>query len=95
MEKMLEVRSFQETLNAGMCGPASLEIVLDYYGLERSEKELAKLTENDKDLGTTAEKIAETARKLGFTAEIKNGCEFTDIKKWLNKSVPVIVDWFT
>ncbi|MDD3497969.1 MAG: cysteine peptidase family C39 domain-containing protein [Candidatus Moranbacteria bacterium] len=92
---MLKVKPFQETLNAGMCGPASLKIVLDHYGLEKSEQELAKLTENDKDLGATAENIAETARKLGFMAEIKNKCEFADIEEWLDKDVPVIVDWFT
>ena len=29
MKKMLNVESFQETLNASMCGPASLKIVLN------------------------------------------------------------------
>ncbi len=28
MKKILNVKPFQETLNAGMCGPASLKIVL-------------------------------------------------------------------
>lgn len=95
MKKMLNVRPFQETLNAGMCGPASLKLVLNYYGLDKSEQELAELTKNDKDLGSTAENITEAARKLGFMAEIKNECDFADIEDWLNKDVPMIVDWFT
>lgn len=93
--KILDVKPFQETLNAGMCGPASLKIVMDYYGLEKSEKELSELTENDSDLGTTAENIKKAAEQLGFTVEIKNNCDFADIENWLDKNVPVIVDWFT
>jgi len=38
MRKILDLEPFQETLNAGMCGPASLKILLSYYGLEKSEK---------------------------------------------------------
>lgn len=40
---MLKLKPFQETLNASMCGPASLKIVLNYYGVEATEKELARL----------------------------------------------------
>ena len=38
---MLKIKPFQETLHADMCGPASLKIVLDYYGVSKTEKELA------------------------------------------------------
>ena len=40
---LLDVKPFQETLNADMCGPASLKIVLEYYGVNKSEDELAQL----------------------------------------------------
>lgn len=95
MEKILPVLPFQETLNAGMCGPASLKIVLDYYGVEKSERELASLTHTDMDLGTTAQELARVAESLGFRSEIREDCELSDIESWLGKGVPVIVDWFT
>jgi len=95
MSKILNVEPFQETLSAGMCGPASLKIVLNYYGVEKTEAQLAELTETDSELGTTAEKIKMAAESLGFKVVIKNECEFTDIEEWLDKDVPVIVDWFT
>lgn len=95
MQIILPVKPFQETLNAGMCGPASLKIVLAYYGVEKTEQELAVMTKNDAGLGTTAENIRQAARELGFVADIKNECDFSDIESWLNKGVPVIVDWFT
>jgi ABC-type bacteriocin/lantibiotic exporter with double-glycine peptidase domain len=95
MYKVLKLKPFQETLNASMCGPASLKIVLDYYGLKKSEKELAKLCQRSKDLGVDDEKIKKAAELLGFKVVIKNNSNFSDIEKWLNKKVPVIVDWFT
>jgi len=95
MEKMLKVEPFQETLNAGMCGPASLKIVLDYYGIEKSEKELAKLCRHNKNLGVDDEKIKRVAGSLGFKVKIKNSSNFKDIENWLDKKVPVIVNWFT
>lgn len=95
MKKMLKIKPFQETLNAGMCGPASLKIVLKYYGIEASEKELAKFTGASLDLGTDDKGIVKAAKHFGLKAKIKNGSSFKDIEKYLDEEVPVIVDWFT
>ena len=92
---MLKIKPFQETLNAGMCGPASLKIVLDYYDIEKSEKELAKLCRHNKNMGVDDEKIKRVAGSLGFKVKIKNSSNFKDIENWLDKKVPVIVNWFT
>ncbi len=92
---MIDIKPFQETLNAGMCGPASLKIVLSYYGVEKSEKELAKLCGTKKDLGTDDQGIKDVAEVLGFKVKIKNNSSFKDIKDWLDKKVPLIVNWFT
>lgn len=91
----LKVKSFQETLNAGMCGPASLKIVLNYYGVDKSEKELAKLSGTTKSLGTNIKGLTKAAKQLGFKVSIKNNSSFSNIEKWLAKKTPVIVDWFT
>ncbi|MEI9966473.1 MAG: cysteine peptidase family C39 domain-containing protein [Candidatus Moraniibacteriota bacterium] len=95
MNLKLNVKPFQETLNAGYCGPASLKIVLGYYGLDVSEEELAQKTGATKDLGTTAENLKRAAEAFGFQVEIHDNCELQDIEKWLEKKVPIIVDWFT
>jgi len=95
MKKMLKIKPFQETLNASMCGPASLKIVLKYYGVDVKEKELAKIAERNKDLGISDKGIEKTAKSYGFKVKIKNNSNFKDIEKWLEKKVPVIVNWFT
>lgn len=91
----LKLKSFQETLHADMCGPASLKIIFDYYGVHKTEKELAKLAGLVLGTGISDRGIAKAAKQYGFKVIIKNDSDFTDIKKWLDKKVPVIVDWFT
>ena len=91
----LDLKPFQETLHAGMCGPASLKIVLDYYGLDKSEQELAELTGHTAGLGINSEGITDAAKSLGFSVEIKNESSLEEIENWLEKGVPIIVDWFT
>ena len=92
---ILKVRPFQETLYHSYCGPATLKILLRYYGIEKSEKELAKTADWDKDLGIDDQGIKKVAEKLGFKVKIKNYSTFKDIEKWLEKDIPVIVNWFT
>lgn len=95
MKKMLPVRSFQETLNAGMCGPASLKIVLAYYGIEKTEQELFEMCGTKKGLGTDDQGLKKAVEQLGFKVKIKDKSTFKDIEQWLDKKVPVIVNWFT
>ena len=95
MTKHLEVKPFQETLNASMCGPASLKIVLAYFGIEKEESEIAQVCGIDPDLGVDDKSIVSAAQHFGLQAEIKNEASFEDIEQWLGKGVPPIVDWFT
>ena len=92
---ILKVKPFQETLHADMCGPASMKIVLDYYGTKKSEQELARLTGLVQGLGVDDKSIVRAVELLGFKAQIKNESTFNDIEEWLKKGVPVIVNWFT
>ncbi|MBI1984710.1 MAG: C39 family peptidase [Candidatus Wildermuthbacteria bacterium] len=93
MTKHLTVKPFRES--PGMCGPASLKIVLDYYGIHASEKELAKSSGATRDRGINAEGLMKAAKRFGFKAVVKENSSFEDIEKWVKKGVPPIVDWFT
>lgn len=95
MKKQIDIKPFQEKLNMGYCGPASLKMVLDYYGIKKTEDELAPLMGWDRDLGVSDQGIKKAAESFGFKVEIKNESNFEEIEKWLDKKVPVIVDWFT
>ena len=93
--ELLPVKPFQETLFKSMCGPASLKMVFDYYGIEKSEEEIAKLAGTTDDLGTDDQGIKKAAESLGLKVEIRNESSFKDIQSYLDKKVPVIVNWFT
>lgn len=93
--KLIPIKSFQETLGGGYCGPASLKMVLEYFGESRSEEEIAQRCRRDSELGTNDAALAKAARSYGFDVVIKNNSNFTNLKQWLKKGVPVIVNWFT
>ncbi|CAN5691290.1 hypothetical protein BH11PAT2_BH11PAT2_04550 [soil metagenome] len=94
LNMQLPLTPFQETLHKGMCGPASLKIVLAYFDIEKTEAELAQLV-GVTDSGSTAEGIVSAAKALGLSAKAINESSFEDIQEWLERQVPVIVNWFT
>lgn len=92
---LLPIKPFQETLHKNMCGAATLKMVLDYYGIEKSENELAVLLGISDELGTNDADLKRAAESFGLSVEIENESSFDEMKFWLDKKVPVIVDWFT
>lgn len=78
-----------------MCGPASLKIVADYFGIQASEKKLARLCKSNKIIGTTGENLLKGARTIGLHGRIINNSNFDTIQKWLKKGVPIVVDWMS
>ena len=92
---LLEVESFQETLHSDMCGPASLKMVLNYYGIDKSEQDIVSLTKFIPGVGINSEDICSASESFGFKTVVKNESTLNDILEWLQKKVPVIVDWFT
>ncbi len=92
---MLKVKPFAGTPFCGWCGPSTLKIVFDFYGLDLSEKTLVKMCGTTREKGTSLKQIEKVAKKFGFKVQVKDSSGFGDIAQWLKKGVPVIVDWFT
>jgi ABC-type bacteriocin/lantibiotic exporter with double-glycine peptidase domain len=93
--QLLPVKPFQETLGGGYCGPASLKMVLGYWNSEQTEEEVALRCKRDPDLGTDDVFLKEAAESYGFKVDIENNASFDSIQQWLERGVPVIVNWFT
>jgi len=90
---MLKVKPLLQ--KPGLCGVASLKMVLDFLGIKKSEKELIKLTNASREKGTSAKNIVKVVRQMGLKGFVKDFATFSDIGKYLAKKIPVIVDWFS
>ena len=76
---MIKLKPFQQS--TGYCGPAVLKMVLDFYGVKKTEKELAKLSGATRERGVEAPALLSAAKKLGFKGFIKDFSNFGDVKK--------------
>lgn len=90
--KLLKVPAFKQGPSA--CGPASLRMVLAYYGIKKSEKELIQTTHCNIKTGTKSKNIVAAAKKYGLDGFVKDYSSLSDLRKWYAKKVPVIIDWF-
>ena len=70
-ENLLPVKSFQETLRGGYCGPANLKMVLGYWGINKSEEEVAIACNRDPELGTDEASLKKAAESYGLKVEIE------------------------
>ncbi len=89
---MIKVKHFRQS--EGFCGPASLKIVLHYYGKKVSEKQIAKMAGSTVKKGTPPESIVKAAESFGFKAVLRENASLSDIRKYIKKGIPVIVNWF-
>lgn len=78
----------QPTTNAS--GPAALQAVLSYYGMDINVDQLVNST-NTTQNGTLPSNIAKTAGQLGFTSQIKENMTLAGLQKLIDQGTPVIV----
>jgi predicted double-glycine peptidase len=79
------------------CGPACLQVVLDYFGIKTTQRDLAKSAGMTIKSGTPNPGMARVMKKYGFGVFIKeNTTTFEDLYRYVvHKKIPVIVDWFS
>lgn len=91
---MLDVTPFKQS-DESLCGPAVCKMILDYYGIKETESNLATLCGHTFEEGCTNEDMERVLKLFGLQVESKCFGTFEDIKYWLDKGVPVMVDWFS
>ncbi|HBD02098.1 MAG: hypothetical protein UX38_C0002G0111 [Microgenomates group bacterium GW2011_GWC1_46_16] len=91
---MLKVKPFRQ--KTGLCGPATIKMVLSYYGVEKTEAELAELMRADPAVGVDASRMIEASESLGFKGYFQDNSTFEDLERLVKTDqIPVIVDWFS
>ncbi len=79
----------------GLCGPASLRILLSHFNKNYSEEDLAKLTDANKDYGAEHDGLIKGVKALGgFVFEKENGT-IDELRYFVKEQkLPVLIDWF-
>lgn len=78
------------------CGPACLKMVLQYYGVKKSQAVLARACKTSRVTGTRAKDIIRVANRFGLQGMIRDYTSWKELTKWVEKrKVPVIVNWFS
>lgn len=91
--ELLEVPHYLQS-DDSTCGPASLRMVFAYYGVTRSEEVIKEVCAHTYELGCQSEDMVCAAQVFGFNAFIKNNSTISELRSYIRKGIPVIVDWF-
>ncbi len=91
---MLKIKPYKQSAYY-LCGPASLKMILSYYGVDKSEKIIAKQTSTTSKIGCAHQNLIKYAKKLGFKAYFKDNFSIKNLESLINKKIPVIIDWFS
>lgn len=90
---MQPLKHFRQT--PGLCGPASLKILLSHYGIEKTEAELATLCKTDPNYGTDHAELLEAASTFGFEVESRSSSSVDELREIIKREIPVIVGWWS
>lgn len=90
---MIKLKPFRQS--PGLCGPASLKMVFDYYGVSASEAEIAKVAGATKEKGVSKAGLIKAAKHFGFRVFSKEKSSLNDLRYFIKRKIPVIVDWFS
>lgn len=91
---MIKLTPFKQT-DSSRCGPASIKMILDYYGIDASEDEICEKCGHSFELGCTDFQMKSALESYGLNVEIKNNAKLSDLELYEYLRIPVIVDWFS
>ena len=69
-------------------------MLFEYWGVVPTEAEIAKAAGASKEKGATMAGLIKAARYFGFRTFSKKNSTLNDLRHFIKKRVPVLVDWF-
>ncbi|MFC1465045.1 MAG: C39 family peptidase [Candidatus Brachytrichaceae bacterium NZ_4S206] len=88
------IRHEQQTWNN--CGPATVSMLLSYFGRTETQRQAARFLKPDReDKNVSPDELAAYAQSLGFEARVIAGGDLSLIRTFVANGLPVIVEtWF-
>lgn len=95
MEKKSKITLKAVRQSPSYCGPASLESLLDFYGISATEEELAKKCGTTREHGTDHAGMANVLRSYGFDVTERANGTWDEMRDVVKRGTPVVVGWFS
>ena len=73
------------------CGPDCVQKVMEYYGEDFREMDLAKVLKADPERGTYVRNIVDFFRRHGLKAVVKQKMTVFDLMRKIDRKIPVII----
>ncbi|MBU1349018.1 C39 family peptidase [Patescibacteria group bacterium] len=89
----IDLNPFRQS--SGLCGPASLKILLDHYGRSFTEDELVAMCDATAERGTDHADMLKAVENIGGTPEAKDGATVDDLREAIRHGLPVVVGWYS
>lgn len=91
--KMKEVPYYKQE-SSWTCGPAAMRMVLEHIGIKKTEKQLIKLLETNKIIGTWESQIPKLAEKYKLNYIVERNGKIDDLKKSIKNKFILIVCYY-
>lgn len=77
------------------CGPASIFIILKFFGIKTNYKEVLEVTKCKKNDGVDGPTAAKTLTHFGLDGKYVDFCSIEGLRYCYERDIPVMVAWFT
>lgn len=93
VEENIKVVPFRQA--PGLCGPASLKILLSHFQKNYTEEQLAYFSAATTDKGTEHEGLIQAAKEVGGFVFVKENGTVEEMEYFIKEEkLPVIIGWF-
>lgn len=75
------------------CGPAILQMILERFGIKKSQEEIAKVADTNSERGTFHRDLLKMVRENGLYAYAKRHATVKEIEKFVDEGLPIVVNY--
>lgn len=90
--RIIKVPYYKQRTNY-TCGPASIKMVLKFFGIRKSESFLAKEGKTNSDVGTPPNELINLARNEGFYCYVQERSSIHIIRHFISQELPVVINY--
>ncbi|MFH1036623.1 MAG: cysteine peptidase family C39 domain-containing protein [Patescibacteria group bacterium] len=89
----ITLKPFRQT--PGFCGQACIKMLVDHYDVGvSSEQGIAEISLATRETGTSLKGIIRAANYFNLQVFVKDSSKIADLRYFIDRGIPIIVNWF-